>query len=411
MHTREISVRVQRLSGGTAMKAIYIPVGATGHILSSLPMVGELVARGVETIYFAPESCRAQVELSGAHFHPIPAVAARGKSVECDQDFIAGLPLVFLGEADGVIGEILPVARAFDPDIVIADELALAGRLVAAALHKPLVMVFTSFAPCERFSICRYWPAYTDDHPARAQAREIAQRFTRKYGVKPLDIYEIFEGLGDLNISTLIRAFQPAGDSFGDNFLFAGAQIGPRAEAGSWQPPQDGKPLLYTSLGSLFNNWPEFYQMLFPVVRELDLHVLCALGKALTPQDLSDIPANVTLLPFAPQLDVLAHADYFITHAGTGSAMEALYYGVPCVCIPQMDEQILTARQMVRLGVASTSMVRAEVTEDSLRDALLRLMREPHYRERARAMSRQMRETGGSACAANAIIDFIKAKT
>ena len=209
----------------------------------------------------------------------------------------------------------------------------------------------------------------------------------------------------------IIRAFQPAGDSFGDNFLFAGAQIGPRAEAGSWQPPQDGKPLLYTSLGSLFNNWPEFYQMLFPVVRELDLHVLCALGKALTPQDLSDIPANVTLLPFAPQLDVLAHADYFITHAGTGSAMEALYYGVPCVCIPQMDEQILTARQMVRLGVASTSMVRAEVTEDSLRDALLRLMREPHYRERARAMSRQMRETGGSACAANAIIDFIKAKT
>lgn len=283
---------------------------------------------------------------------------------------------------------------------------------MASALHKPLVMVFTSFAPCERFSICRYWPAYTDDHPARAQAREIAQRFTRKYGVKPLDIYEIFEGLGDLNISTLIRAFQPAGDSFGDNFLFAGAQIGPRAEAGSWQPPQDGKPLLYTSLGSLFNNWPEFYQMLFPVVRELDLHVLCALGKALTPQDLSDIPANVTLLPFAPQLDVLAHADYFITHAGTGSChWKPLYYGVAVACASPRWMSRFSPPARWCAGVASTSMVRAEVTEDSLRDALLRLMREPHYRERARAMSRQMRETGGSACAANAIIDFIKAKT
>lgn len=392
------------------MKAIYIPVGATGHILSSLPMVGELVAHGVEMIYFAPESCRAQVELSGAQFCCVPAVAAKDASVECDQDFVAGLPLVFLSEAEGVIDKILPVAQAFEPDVIIADELALAGRLVAAYLRKPLVMVFTSFAPCRQFSICRYWPAYTDDHPARAKARQIAERFTRQYGVRHLDIYEIFEGKGELNISTLIRDFQPAGDSFGDDFLFAGAQIGPRAPADAWQPSGDGKPLLYTSLGSLFNNWPEFYSMLFPLVREMDIHVLCALGRALTVRDLGDIPDNVTLVSFAPQLDVLAHADYFITHAGTGSAMEALYYGVPCVCIPQMDEQILAARQMVRLGVASTSMVRAEVTEETLRDALTRLMREPHYRERAQVLARRMRETGGSACAANAILDFIRSR-
>lgn len=393
------------------MKAIYIPVGATGHILSSLPMVGELVVRGVEVIYFAPESCRAQVELSGARFCPIPAVAAKESSVEVDTDFIAGLPLVFLGEADGVIDAILPEAEAFDPDVVIADELALAGRLVAAKLRKPLVMLFTSFAPCERFSICRYWPAYTDDHPARHAARQIAERFTRRYGVKPLDIYEIFEGRGELNISTLIRDFQPAGDSFGDDFLFAGAQIGPRVEAGTWQPPRDGKPLLYTSLGSLFNNWPEFYRMLFPIVREMDIHVLCAIGKALKAQDLGDIPPNVQLSPFVPQLDVLARADYFITHAGTGSVMEALYYGVPCVCIPQMDEQMLAARQMVRLGVASTSMARAEVTPDALRDALIRLIQEPHYRERAQTIARKMRETGGSACAAHVVIDFIRSRT
>ena len=157
----------------------------------------------------------------------MPAVAAKDASVECDPDFVAGLPLVFLSEAEGVIDKILPVAQAFEPDVIIADELALAGRLVAAYLRKPLVMVFTSFAPCRQCAICRYWPAYTDDHPARAKARQIAERFTRQYGVRHLDIYEIFEGKGELNISTLIRDFQPAGDSFGDDFLFAGAQIGP----------------------------------------------------------------------------------------------------------------------------------------------------------------------------------------
>lgn len=390
------------------MKAVYIPVGAAGHVLSSLPMVGELVSRGVDVMYFAPESIRAQVEETGAIFFPMPAVAAKEDSVECGQDFIAGLPLVFLGEADGVIDTILPACEAFRPDVVITDELALAGRLVASKLRLPMVMVFTSFAPCEQFSICRFWPEYTDAHPARAAARRLAEKFTRKYGVRHMDIYEIFEATGDLNISTLTRDFQPGGETFGDNFLFAGAQIGPRPENGTWQPPQNGRPLLYTSLGSLFNNWPEFYQMLFPVVRDMEINVLCALGKALRPEDLGEIPANVELVPFAPQLDVLKNADYFITHAGTGSAMEAMYYGVPCVCIPQMDEQQLTARQMVRLGVASTSMVRAETTEESLRDALTRLMTEPHYRENAQKLSRIMRETGGSACAAKAIIEFME---
>lgn len=390
------------------MKAVYIPVGAAGHVLASLPMVGELVSRGVEVLYFAPESIRAQVEQTGARFCPMPAVAAKDDSVDCGQDFIAGLPLVFLGEADGVIDTILPACEAFAPDVVIADELALAGRLVSARLSLPLIMVFTSFAPCAQFSICRFWPEYPDTHPARAAARRIAERFSRTYGVKRLDLYEIFEATGDLNISTLTREVQPGGETFGDDFLFAGAQIGPRAESGTWQPPRNGRPLLYTSLGSLFNNWPEFYQMLFPIVRDMEINVLCALGKALRPEDLGEIPENVELVPFAPQLDVLENADYFITHAGTGSAMEAMYFGVPCVCIPQMDEQQLTARQMVRLGVASTSMLRAETTEESLRDALTRLMTEPHYRENAQRLARLMRETGGSACAAKTIIAFMK---
>lgn len=389
------------------MKAIYIPVGAAGHVLASLPMVGELVGRGVDVAYFAPESCRAQVEKTGAAFCPMPAVAAKEKSVTADQDFLAGLPLVFLGEADGVIDTIMPFAEGFKPDVIICDQLAIAGRLVASKLHLPLVMVFTSFAPCQSFSICRFWPEYSDTHPARAEARRIAERFTKVYGVRNLDVYGIFEGTGDFNISTLSRAFQPAGGTFGDDFLFAGAQIGPRAESGSWTPPTDGRPLLYTSLGSLFNNWPEFYQMLFPIVRDLPINVLCALGNALTKDDLGEIPKNVTTLPFAPQLDVLAHADYFITHAGTGSAMEALYFGVPCACIPQMDEQVFTARQMVRLGVASSCMPRAEVTEDALCDAIHRLMTEPHFKQNAQLHSRLMRETGGCAVAAKSILSFM----
>lgn len=390
------------------MKAVYIPVGASGHILASLPMVGELVKAGVEMTYFAPEAFRDNVEKCGAKFVPMPAVAASGSSTDAGEDFLAGIPMVFLGEAAGVIDTIMPVLEHDAPDVIISDEMALAGRLAAWKLDLPLIMMFTSYAPCKDFSICRSWPEYPDTHPARAAAKQLAQRLQDQYGGPLMDVYEIFEGIGDYNISTLTKSFQPAGDSFGDNFFFAGAQIAPRADTGTWQAPQNGKPLLYTSLGSLFNNWPEFYQMLFPVVKDLDINVLCSLGKTIKPEYLGEIPANVTTMAFTPQLEVLEHADYFITHAGIGSVMEALYNGVPCMCIPQMDEQVLTAHRMQELGAASSVLLKPEVTEDTLRTALNELIQNPKYTNNAQMISREMRTEGGCKRAAEAVIEFVQ---
>ncbi len=388
------------------MKAVYIPVGATGHILASLPMIGELVKKGVEVTYFAPDAFREQVEKSGARFRSFPDVQG-GESVDAGEDFLAGIPLVFLGMAIGVIDTIMEELQKNMPDVIIADELALAGRLAASKLNLPLVMMYTSYAANEHFSISRFWPVYPDTHPARAKALQIARELQEKYGGKLLDVYEIFEGKGDFNIITQPRSFHPAGDSFSEDFFFAGAQIAPRAGDGTWQAPDNGKPLLYTSLGSLFNNWPEFYQMLFPVVKDMDINVLCSLGNTLKPEDLGDIPANVQVMAFTPQLEVLEKADYFITHAGTGSVMEALYYGVACICIPQMDEQVFTAGRMLELGLTSKVLKKPEVTEETLRAALTELLNNPIYKENARKMSDEMHEYGGCERAAQAVIDYV----
>lgn len=390
------------------MKAAYIPVGASGHILASLPMVGELVKKNVEVLYFAPQAHRAQVEKTGAHFYEMPAVAAANDSVEGGADFIAGVPLVFLGEAAGVIDTIFSVLEAEKPDVIITDALALAGRLAAWKLNIPLVMMFTSYAPSKAFQVSGSWPKYSDEHPARAKAKKLALALQEKYGGPLLTVDEIFEGISDFNIVTQPKSFHPCSESYDERYFFAGAQIAPRAGDGTWKAPDNGKPLLYTSLGSLFNNWPEFYQMLFPVVKDMDINVLCSLGKVLKPEDLGEIPENVTTMAFTPQLEVLSHADYFFTHAGTGSAMEALYYGVPCVCIPQMDEQIMTANRMVEVGVASAALTKPEVTEGRLRDALTKLINDPAYTKNAQAMADEMHEKGGCERAAQAVIDYVR---
>lgn len=267
-------------------------------------------------------------------------------------------------------------------------------------------MMFTSYAPGKTFSIFRTWPDFPDS-PARAKAAEFAAQFQQEYGGPLLTPSEIFEATADFNISTLTKDFQPGGEAFGDSFFFAGAQIAPRAGDGSWQPPTNGKPLLYTSLGSLFNNWPEFYKMLFPVVKDLDINVLCSLGKAIKPEDLGEIPENVTTMAFTPQLEVLRHTSYFLTHAGVGSVMEALYNGVPMMCIPQMDEQIFTAHRMEELGITSGVLLKEQVTEESLRRVLTELINNPKYTENARAIGEDMHRNGGCEKAAQAVIDYV----
>ena len=389
------------------MKAAYIPVGSGGHILSSLPMITELVKKGVEVDYYAPESQRAQVEITGAKMRVFPEVQERYSGPYMGkEEFLAVIPLVFLGMAKEAIDAIMAGLQENRPDVIIADEMALAGRLAAWKLGIPLVMMFTSYAPGQEFSIFRTWPDFPDS-PARRAALEMAEEFQKEYGGPLLTPNEIFEGTADFNISTLTREFQPGGESFGERFFFAGAQIAPRAGDGSWQPPKNGKPLLYTSLGSLFNNWPEFYRMLFPVVKDLDVNVLCSLGKTIKPEDLGEIPANVTTMAFTPQLEVLRHTSFFLTHAGVGSVMEALYNGVPMMCIPQMDEQIFTAHRMEELGITSGVLLKEEVTEESLRKVLTELIENPVYGEKARAMGEQMRREGGCDKAAQAVIDYV----
>lgn len=390
------------------MKAAYIPVGAGGHILASLPMVTELVKKGVEVDYYAPESFRAQVELTGATLRPFPEVTqCYSNPYMGKEEFLAVIPLVFLGQAKEAIGAIMEQITVHQPDVIISDSLAVAGRLAAWKLNKPLIIMFTSYAPGKDFSIFRTWPEFPDS-PARAEAARFAEEFQKEYGGKLLTPQEIFEGTGDFNLCTLTKSFQPGGEHFGDDFFFAGAQIAARAGDGSWKAPDNGKPLLYTSLGSLFNNWPEFYQMLFPVVKELDINVLCSIGKTIKPEDLGEIPDNVTLMAFTPQLEVLKHTDYFITHAGVGSVMEALYFGVAMMCIPQMDEQIFTAKRMLELDLASSMMLKPEVTEESLRKALHELIENPKYKRNAEAMSKEMQSEGGCERAAQAVIDYAK---
>lgn len=390
------------------MKTVYFSNIGSGHLFSSLPMVEQLVKRGVEVLYFSTEEHRKHIEAAGARYCYA--------DMRIDQEVLhkavttSGAHLVVLAQAEKMIEGAMEVLEQEKPDFIIMDKITLAGRLAAKKLGLPLISFHTHFASNEHWSFHKYMQKLTEEDSLYQEIKEKAAYLSENYNVpleELMDFGKIMDGSGDFNVVRPSKFFQPAGDTFGENYYFAGPQIAKRESDGTWQPPAGDKPLLFVSLGTVRNNWPEFYQILFEAVKDKELNVLCAIGNVLKPEDLGEIPENVTLMPFVPQLEVLSHASYFLTHAGMGSAMETLSFGVPCICTPTQGEQIANAMRLVELGVAADCLMKEQISVESLSKALEKLMSDSGYSERAKACAERMKLDGGSEAAAEKIIDFV----
>lgn len=141
-------------------------------------------------------------------------------------------------------------------------------------------------------------------------------------------------------------------------------------------------------------------------MRELDIHVFAALG-SIDPASLRDVPANVELGQMVPQLDILSQASVFITHAGMGGTGEAIYYGVPMIAIPQMEEQAVTAGQIEKLGLGKAFLDKNAITAEALKAAIVTLLTDPAYRKTMEEFSADMRSLGGAKASADALVRFL----
>lgn len=82
------------------------------------------------------------------------------------------------------------------------------------------------------------------------------------------------------------------------------------------------------------------------------------LGLVRQAESITDVPANVTLVPWAPQRDLLACANVAIIHAGVASVVECIEAEVPMLLYPQVNDQQGNAARVAfhglgRIGTAS----------------------------------------------------------
>jgi MGT family glycosyltransferase len=392
-------------------KIIVMNIPAHGHVNPTLPVVQELVARGHRVLYYNTEEFRAQIERTGAEFRPYPApmptVAETQKIVS---ESLIRVTILILGLSQRLTGYMVGELEREEPDLVMYDSVCLWGMQSARLTGIPSVASITTFVTegaAYLFPKRDMLRLIASAIPLLPQVIKLRSKLVKQYGKDSLPKV-LFPTTGNLNLVFTSRAFQPDTPFIDETFRFIGPAINPATREGDFPFDQiNRKPVVYISLGTIHSGGnTAFYQQCFEAFADHSGQFILSAGKDTDLSQLPAIPANFIVRNTVPQLDVLQHADLFITHGGMNSVSEGLWYGVPLVVIPQQIEQAANAILVERKGagiVFGNHAPYGKITTKALREAADKVLNTPEYAQAAQIVGRSFREAGGYMQAAQEI--------
>lgn len=104
-------------------------------------------------------------------------------------------------------------------------------------------------------------------------------------------------------------------------------------------------------------------------------------SKMSSPESGDHVPANVKLVPWLPQQDLLGHpkARLLITHGGLFSNQEAVYHGVPLISMPVFADQFINAQKAHDDGYAIYFDWDKVAEEDAFYEAIQQVLNNPRF--------------------------------
>jgi MGT family glycosyltransferase len=161
----------------------------------------------------------------------------------------------------------------------------------------------------------------------------------------------------------------------------------------------DGRPLVYFSLGSLGSADLDVMQRTLAVLAGPPYRFIVSMGPRHDELELAD---NMWGAEFVPQTRVLPLVDLVITHGGNNTTTEAMHFGKPMVVLPIFWDQHDNAQRVHERGYG----VRLDTyayADDELTSALRSLLDDGAVRDRAAVAGQRIRAAGGVQRAAELI--------
>ncbi|MGH2718346.1 MAG: glycosyltransferase [Actinomycetota bacterium] len=398
---------------------LFVVPPLTGHVNPTVAVGRELGRRGHRVAWaghpeavaaLLPAGCRllpAGAELSATSLAEMRArwLGLRGfaalKSLWTDV-------LLPLGRAmrDGVEAAIDSV----EPDVVVADQQAIAGGAAAWRRGLPWATSATTFSELAR--------PYAGMPAVEAWVAQQLGEFARSGGVSAAEASR-----GDLRFSEHLLLVFTTPELAGPvevpcSPVFVGPAIGERpAEPDFPWDRLDGGPAgvrrsrVLVSLGTHSGGAGErFYRVLLEAVagREASLQLILV-APAAARAALGALPDHVLGVDRVPQLALLEQVDAVVTHGGLGTVSEALMAGRPMVVAPIRDDQPLIAGRIEALG-AGVRVRFGRVSPGDLSAAIETVLTEPAFAAAARRLGTSLSGAGGATAAADQLEKLVANK-
>lgn len=380
----------------------FINFPAIGHVNPTLGLLHELVRRGHRVTSTATDHFVSAIEATGAEALRYESVFGQFYRSPYTRESLEGEGLRCLDEATSLVQQTEERYREDKPDLLVHDFMAWGARFSAARHDIATIRLFPTYAVHEKFNVQDTYPLAKFTDPKVVEMFGKITEVLPVFGL-PADPMAFFQDVAQHNIIFLPREFHYEGDSFDDRFTFVGPCLNDRSSyQGTWRPASAGRPVLLISLGTAATGWPEFFSMAVKAFGDSEWDVVMAVGDHVGAADLGAAPANFTIDRHVPQLDVLRHASLFLTHGGMNSTMESLYYGVPMVVIPQMNEQKANGMRVQELGLGR-HLAAGETTVETLRSTVADVAGNPDTKTNVERMRAAIRSTDGPRVAADAV--------
>lgn len=380
-------------------------IAAHGHVNPSLEVIRELVARGHRVTYAIPPLFAEKVAETGAE----PKLWNSTLPGPDDDPAAWGTTLLdnvepFLADAIQALPQLIEAYDGDQPDLVLHDITAYPARVLAHRWGVPAISLSPNLVA---------WTGYEEEvaEPMWAEPKQTERgrayyaRFRSWLEENGITLHpDPFVGRPDRSLVLIPKALQPNADRVDESvYTFVGACQGDRSAQGDWQRPAGAEKVVLVSLGSSFTKQPAFYRECVKAFGDLPgWHVVLQVGKHVDPAELGDVPENVEVRSWVPQLAILKQADLFVTHAGAGGSQEGLATATPMIAVPQAVDQFGNADMLQGLGVAR-HIPTEEATAETLRTAALALVDDPEVARRLKSIQAEMAQEGGTMRAADLI--------
>jgi MGT family glycosyltransferase len=380
-------------------------IAAHGHVNPSLEVIRELVARGHRVTYAIPPIFAEKVAETGAEVKPWNSILPTPD----DDPEAWGTTLLdnvepFLNDAVQALPQLIEAYEGDEPDLVIHDITSYPARVLGHRWGVPVISLSPNLVAWEGYEQEVAEPMWQEPKKTE-RGRAYYAKFEAWLKENGIDLHpDRFAGRPDRSLVLIPKVFQPNADRVDETvYTFVGACQGDRSHEGDWQRPEGAEKVVLVSLGSSFTKQPAFYRECVKAFSGLPgWHLVLQIGKNVDPSELGEIPADVEVHSWVPQLAILKQADLFVTHAGAGGSQEGLATATPMIAVPQAVDQFGNADMLQSLGVAR-HVPTEEATADSLRTTALALLDDPEVARRLKDIQAGMAGEGGTRRAADLI--------